>query len=146
MANEKVIVSCKLPHGLVIEAREVSYFTGPNGEQIPTYKVLDSARLRGSAEARRMESDGKVMGEVPLVVEGYGLTEVSKDLWEAWLAQNKDSALVKSNLVYASPKIDLAKSQAREQGPQVKSGLEPLDPTRPEKGVEPVPEGALAPA
>lgn len=144
MANpDTVIVACKLPHGLVIEARQVDFIDGPNNERRGVHQVIGTAKLRGSAEARKLESEGKILGEVGHVVDGYGLTEVDKELFELWLDQNKNSPLVKNHIIFATLKMDAAKSQAREQGPEIKNGLEPVDPAKPGAGVEPVPEKEL---
>jgi hypothetical protein len=43
----------------------------------------------------------------PQMVAGYALTpNVSKDLWDAWLLENKDSAMIKNRLIFAYEQID----------------------------------------
>ena len=64
----------------------------------------------------------------PKMVAGYALTHnVSKDLFDAWMLENKDSAMVKNWLVYGYEQIDTVQGKAREGG-DVDSGLGPLTP------------------
>jgi hypothetical protein len=64
----------------------------------------------------------------PQMATGYALTHnVSKDLFDSWLAENKDSAMVKNRLVFAYEKTDSVKDAAKDcKG--VDSGLGPLIP------------------
>lgn len=64
------------------------------------------------------------------IIGGHGLTEVSKDLWDAWYAANKELTFVKKGLVFASVKEADAKAQAKERAKN-KTGLEGLDPADP---------------
>lgn len=61
------------------------------------------------------------------IVGGYGLTEVNKDLWDAWVKAYADSPLLRGDLVFAQGNASSAESKASEQG-EVKSGLEQLVP------------------
>ena len=62
---------------------------------------------------------------------GYALTYgVRKDLWDQWYEQNKTSKLVKQRVVFASPSLQAATAEARENR-SVKSGMEPVDPDNP---------------
>jgi hypothetical protein len=64
----------------------------------------------------------------PKMVGGYALTHnVSKDLWDAWLIENKNSAMVLNRLVFAYEKQDTVQGKAREST-DVDSGLGPLVP------------------
>ena len=64
----------------------------------------------------------------PRMESGYALTfGVSKDLWDQWLLENKDSAVVKNKLVFAYEKADSVKGQAKD-GKDLDSGLGPLRP------------------
>lgn len=61
------------------------------------------------------------------IVGGYGLTQVDKDLWDAWVKAYADSTLVKNHLVFAQGTDASAASKAEEQS-EVKSGFERLQP------------------
>ena len=64
----------------------------------------------------------------PKMVAGYALTHnVSKDLFDQWMIENKDSAMVRNRLVYGFEQIDTVQGKARE-GTDVDSGLGPLWP------------------
>ena len=67
MANEKVTIGCKLPHGLVLEI-------GLDKDGVPG-KGYQCAVLQGLSKARKGAQ--------------YGLTLVDRGLWEAWVAKNK---------------------------------------------------------
>lgn len=64
----------------------------------------------------------------PRMICGYALTDgVDKDLWDAWLKENANSALVLNRLVFAYEKQDTVQGKARENT-DVNSGLGPLEP------------------
>ena len=68
-------------------------------------------------------------GKAPpfVIAGGYALTpNVPLDFATSWMEQNKDSALVKNNLLFIHEKQEFAEKRAREQK-DLKSGLEPLD-------------------
>ena len=118
--GETVTVACKLPNGLHLDLRDA------NGE-------VRRVTLRGSGDARRMESGGQfVSSHGNRVSEGFGLTPgVSKEFWEAWEAQYRKAnyePLVRG-LIFAVPKLDSAAAMAREKA-EIKTGLEPIDPAK----------------
>jgi hypothetical protein len=51
-------------------------------------------------------------------------------LWEKWLEDNKDSDVVKNELIFAEPTLERAKDRARERR-KIRSGMEPMDPNNP---------------
>jgi lipid II:glycine glycyltransferase (peptidoglycan interpeptide bridge formation enzyme) len=69
------------------------------------------------------------------IVGGYGLTQVDKDLFDAWRKEYADYAPLKNQLIFVQEKPASAESQAKEQA-AVKSGLEPLDISKPVAGVK----------
>ncbi|EAA1504788.1 hypothetical protein LWV02_002840 [Salmonella enterica] len=101
---EMVTVGCKLPNGLVLEV-------GPERVQV--------AGWRNNAV--------KIVG-------GYGLTQVEKAFWEAWLAEHCQQPYVKNGVIFAQDKANSAAAQATEQK-TVKSGLEPLPQKNPAPGI-----------
>lgn len=102
---EQVTVGCKLPNGLVLDV---------DGKQVAV------AGFR-SKEVR--------------IIGGYGLTQVDKELWDAWLETHKDQPYVKNSLVFAQENGNSARSQAKEQE-KLKSGLDPLPQNNPAPGIK----------
>lgn len=107
MSNEAsaqfVTIGCKLPHGLIIEAR------GNDGEMV-------KHTLNGTNAAR--------------IVGGYGITEnVPGDLWKAWLKKNAKFPAVVNGQVFQHTDLKSAESIARERK-DIQTGLEPIDPVK----------------
>lgn len=101
---EHVTVGCKLPNGLVLEVE---------GQTVT---------LNGN----RQEA-GHVTG-------GYGLTQVDKAFFDAWLSIHGQQPYIKNGVVFAQSSQNSARSQAREQAGTV-SGLEPLSQENPVPGI-----------
>ncbi|EFY9786525.1 hypothetical protein NQT21_002459 [Shigella flexneri] len=101
---EMVTVGCKLPNGLVLEVGQ---------------KRVQVAGWRNNAV--------KIVG-------GYGLTQVDKVFFDAWLAEHGQQPYVKNGVIFAQDKANSAVSQATEQK-AVKSGLELLPQKNPAPGV-----------
>jgi len=70
------------------------------------------------------------------IIGGYGLTPVDKDFYDAWRKEYANFAPLKNELIFVQESRAKAEGQAKEQA-EVKSGLEPLDPTKPASGVKP---------
>lgn len=93
-------------------------------------KVIHGIKLRheGKSVVLAGAKSSKIIG-------GYGLTEVDKGFFEAWCEANKDSALLKADLIFAQEKPQSAVAQAKDQE-DVKSGFEALDMSKPVPGVQ----------
>ena len=102
-----VVIGCKLPNGLICEM-------GRYGDDDFTRVVLN-----GSNSAK--------------VVGGYGLTNVSKAFWEAWLTKHQRLDFVRKGLVFQHSDEASARSHATEMS-GLRTGLEALDPTKPLAG------------
>ncbi len=90
-----VIVSCKLSNGIYLEVGE--------------NRVLINGFSRGICDEN-----------------GFGLTSgVDKDMWDAWLTENKDRDLVKNGLIFAHEKQSSAKAESKEKA-DLKSKTEPM--------------------
>ena len=64
----------------------------------------------------------------PRMSFGYALTHnVDADFWAEWLAQNKDSDMVRNHMIFAHVKTDEAKAMAK-GGEILRSGFEEIDP------------------
>ena len=69
------------------------------------------------------------------LIGGHGMTEVDKELFDAWLARNKDYEPVKQGLIFAHEKEVNTKAEATEKK-HTKSGAEGLNPDKPAPGLE----------
>lgn len=98
------VIACKLPNGLVVEHKGKT--------------VL----LNGSDH----ES----------AVSGYGMTpDVGLDWFQDWATGDaRDFPPVARGLIFVAPNARFAQDQAREQGDDVRSGLEGVDPENPGAG------------
>lgn len=134
---DTVWVCCKLPSGLYIHNSDVEEVEHDDGSKSRVATNSERYLLNGPAAQRRLESGGKVIGEAPNVVGGFGLTEVPRAFWDRWWAENADIkhggkakrcyAPIAAGLIFAKPKEKDARAQAREMK-DVRSGFEPLVP------------------
>ena len=146
-ASATVTVACKYPGGLILRrhvmraktelvmgggTREVTEAI-PTGER---FVVNGPSREPGKMPFQRSQSGAAIKGTQVDVTSGFALTpNVPKDLWDSWLEANKDSAMVRNGLIFASSQATSVKAQARDHEKQ-RSGLEPIDPNRPGRGIE----------
>lgn len=133
--SETLVVACKLPHGLRLRIQQQVDVQVPSlGSGTTTVKQWvarpEEVVLKGVAHE---------FGQIPghMTDGGYALTfGVNRDFFEAWMAQNKDTAIVKEGLVFAQETRESAVDQSVDQA-EVRTGLEPLDPNKlPIKGIE----------
>ena len=123
-----VTVCCKTPNGVVIQASE-AYTTqepvmGGGYREIKAFKrVGPQVKINGFARAVGVDAAHPIIG-------GYGLTHgVSKALWENWVHANRDSDLVKNNLIFAHERQESAAGDAADKK-DIKSGWEALNTER----------------
>ena len=69
------------------------------------------------------------------IIGGYGLTQVDKELADAWFEAYKEFDPIKAGLIFVQDKEVNAKAQAKEQA-GTKSGTEKLNPKKPAPGIE----------
>jgi hypothetical protein len=120
-----VVVACKHPPGIVMrvferEEYDVPVLGGGSRKESRAIAVGEPVKINGPAVP---------FGQTPsfVIAGGYALTpNVPADVAMAYMEQNKNSALVKNNLIFIHEKPEFAQKQAREQK-AVKSGLERLD-------------------
>ncbi len=123
-AGAKVTVACKLPNGLKLRLFEAQEISEPQRDGTSkTIKLWlpteETVTVNGNAVPVG------VTAEHPIVA-GYGLTHgVDKEFFETWLAQNKDSVIVKRGLIFAYEKEDRVRGEAKDRK-DVRSGLEPV--------------------
>jgi hypothetical protein len=132
--GDTVTVACNIPNGLILRVfrEEDSYEASPGGGR-PT-KVMrphgDQVIVNGSA----VNMDDMRRGRSPEhpVLHGYALTSgVSRDFWEQWLEQNKNAPYVTNHCIFAASNEQSARSKVKGEFPNMKSGLEPIDPDNP---------------
>lgn len=75
----------------------------------------------------------------PDAIAGHGLTEVDAGFWDAWTKLYPDFQPLKKELIFAQGGERSAISKAKERKGE-KSGLEGLDPEKPGKNLERVPD------
>lgn len=124
---QTVTVACKMPSGVILNLDE--YEKVPYG-QVPALKTGARFTLKGNAVHR----DPEKMERNPSLVGGYALTEIPADFWDAWIARNAESSLVKDGLIFAAAKTNDAQARAKEQSnvvamfppaPRQAAGVEP---------------------
>lgn len=133
-----ISVACKLPCGIVLRVFQMV---------AQNEAINNGVGYRSINVARQIPGEFTIFGVAHAVdkapkcriVAGYALTpNVPAELFNAWLAQNKDSDVVRNNLIFAYESIDMAAGAAQERA-TLRSGLEPLmlegkDPRAP-KGI-----------
>ncbi|QDH17414.1 hypothetical protein [Swingsia samuiensis] len=99
--NSTVVVYCRLIHGIsigifkkeAIEARaERSAAKAPDFSPLIPYRTVE---LNGA------NTDPRFHPKENILLGRAGRTLVDKDFWDTWLEQNKESDLVKNNLIFA---------------------------------------------
>lgn len=140
----RLTVACKLPHGLRLRVFKETLHSEP----VIGGGMRDVATFLPDGPQVVLNGNAVPYGRVPnyTIIGGYALTpNVDADFFNKWLAQNKDSDVVRNALVFAFEKLDGAVSEAKSNA-KLKSGLEPLDVSPGPKGVglaDPrVPKGA----
>jgi hypothetical protein len=118
-------VACKLPNGVVLHLDDMVDEVEP-----VSFKTVKIARRR--PETVTVHGCAVPVG-TPLpahqIHAGYALTPgVDADFWAEWLKQNKDTTMVKNNLIFAMPTREAIEAKTTEHKAQ-RSNLEPLDPT-----------------
>ena len=66
----------------------------------------------------------------PAQIGGYAITEdVPKEFFEEWMRQNKETAVVQNQLIFAHEQIASVKDMAQDRD-ELCHGFEPLDPNK----------------
>ena len=128
-AGAKVVVACKLPAGLMIRG----YAKSQEREAVMGGGTRDFEVFRWTGEEAQIFGTATPFGMAPkcLIVGGYALTpNISKDLFDSWMAANKDGELVKKNLIFAFERAESTQAAAKEYTATL-SGFEPIDPDNP---------------
>jgi hypothetical protein len=125
-AGAKVTVACKLPAGIVIRpyrwiTRNENVMGGGSREVREAVTAGAPVVIRGYASKQNEAPRGPIVG-------GYALTfGVDKEIWDQWLEANRDSDMVRNELVFAHESREVAMAWAKEHEKTV-SGLERMNP------------------
>ena len=121
-AGDKVWVACKLPNGFVLRAhvmvKTVEATLGGHREIETARQVGQPFKINGSAQAVGFSTPHRI-------VHGYGMTQVPRDIWEAWLKANKESDIIVNCMANAFSNEQSAVAWAAENAGR-RSGMEPL--------------------
>jgi hypothetical protein len=133
MAQETVTVALKHPNGLLLRLHQpvevnVPVLGGGTRTEKQYHPTGDVVRLNGNAHPQDKAPSSPQ-------VEGFALTVVPKDFWDAWRAQNADHPMIKSGLLIAHEKEANTNAEARAKK-DLKSGLERLDPEHLPRGLQ----------
>jgi len=130
MSTDTVTVALKHPHGVVLRIFDMQDVQEPTRDG--TTKRVKRAQqrmdvkpftIRGYLEPNRDPASLQ-----PSQMSRFGITRgVPKDIWERWLAQNQDLALVENRLIFGFDDEASVSDMARDME-RVSCGLEPLDP------------------
>lgn len=139
-----VVVACKHPPGIIMqvyrrEEYDVPVLGGGTRKESRAVAVGKSIKIHGPAVP---------FGQTPAFVisGGYALTaNVPAELAQKWLEQNKESDLVKNDVLFIAGSSESAEKQAKEQK-SVRSGLERLDVGTTHKNGREVPRDPRWPA
>jgi hypothetical protein len=121
-----VTVACKYPPGVIIRGFKMV----PRQEIIMGGQTRDIVEAVPTGEIFVIKGPGAPFGQSPKapVSSGFALTaNVDAAVWEQWLAQNKDSELVRNGLIFAHAKPAELDAVTRANETR-RTGLEPMTP------------------
>jgi hypothetical protein len=131
MSERKTLtIGCKLPSGLRLEL---------GNAQDSNYKLVD---LNGAnqGEYRGRNENGKIFHST--TEQGFGLTKVDSDFWEAWKKRYAVNATkwLRDGVLFVAESPDEAKGIAADQS-EVATGFEQLNPDKLPAGIQNRPAG-----
>lgn len=131
MSTNSVMVATKLPQGLILRlmAKTTQMEAGPaGGREVVVWRPT----------GEEIKLNGGISGAIEVgmhsksVINGWGITMVPANFWEAWLEQNKDSALLEAGVLFAADKEgDLRAEISQSNKDKIKCGFEAMDPANP---------------
>jgi hypothetical protein len=122
-----VWIGCKLPKGLQLRlCKQVEIDRPTFGGGVKTVKMYMADPERGQV---RLKGYAVPFGKVPnySIIGDFGLTEVDRDWWNEWKAQNSGFEMLKKGLIFEHGEKASVEAYAYEHA-KLKCGLEPLDP------------------
>ena len=125
-----VTVASKLPHGLVIRLFRMEEYEeqGAAGQLVRHKRAveIDGTRVTIHGHNSRLQPGPKM----PLSVAFTLTHNVPADVWDGWLAEHRESAMVRNGLIFAASTDTRAADQAKEHR-DIRTGFEPIDPDNP---------------
>lgn len=133
-AASTVLVASKLPNSHLLQLHQMVEV--PEASPTGTRDVKKAVKLGDPVEIKGWRAPYGQVPAHPVIPEGYALTRVDREFWEAWLAQNKDADYIINGIIFAYDSIDRVEGRAKEnaavktkQHPNgIRSGLEPVNP------------------
>lgn len=135
-ARSTVTVGCKLPNGLLLRLfnmvpTDVPVMGGGTKTVLQADPVGEPVKINGYAVPFGMRPRFGIISDIALT------KGVPADFWHEWLKQNQKLDVVVKGLIFAHGDTDRVEDAAEERGPELKCGLEPLDPEHlPNKKIE----------
>lgn len=127
--GDMVHVICRVPSGVILRLYDPDDIQNrrqahQSGQPVTALmRPIAEVSLEGAREDARFDMrDNRILG-------CHGVTRVPHDFWEAWLLQNKESDLLRRNLIFAETTRRRARDQASEWA-QSPTGFEGLDPDK----------------
>jgi hypothetical protein len=125
--SDTVVVGCKLPSGFLLRVFE--FVDSTEATPAGSKKAKVARQLPQVFEAKGSATQPNKAPAHIVTESGAGLTQgCPRELWELWLAQNKDTDLVKNGLIFAYDDLASARDLASEREGQ-KTGMEPMSQT-----------------
>ena len=115
---------CKHGPGIFLRVGKMVAMSEPSPmglREIPGGVFRETGRIHVAGPLRPFSRGQRVP-----VVGGYAVTHgVPKDLWEAWLSENKETALVRNKIIFAHENENYGNGEAHAHR-DAKTGMEPL--------------------
>lgn len=135
--GETVTVACKLPSGLILRIFEEQVVWEPqrDGGSKKITQFLPIPDMQFVIKGTWLASGGQAFHRQGIAREllpgGYALTSgCPKEIWDRWYEANKNGHLVRNGLIFAHKITSTAREKATELS-ATKTGMEPVDPTKP---------------
>lgn len=128
-----VWIGCKLPRGLQLRlCKEVTVDRPTFGGGVKPTKMYMPDPLRGEV---RLYGYATPFGKIPkyTIIGDFALTEVDRDWWNEWKAQNSGFDMLKNGLIFEHGEKTSVEAYANEHA-DLKCGLEPMDPAGDARG------------
>ena len=121
---EKVVIGCKLPHGLQVNARPAAQPAEGKSATAAHAPIKETLFLNGANDDSAKQAGG------------FGLTVVDKAAADAFMSTHADTEFVRNDLVFVEKNLPSAQAKGREMSGE-KTGFEGLDPDKPAPNLQP---------
>lgn len=121
-SGDNVWVQCKLPHGIWLHLDIPGMSDTPKPQPINRPDLKTRIRLNGANSGAVVGARGRRLG--------YGLTEVPRDFWEAWVKTHTDFVAYENGMIRVEESRDRAIASSMDHV-EVATGFESIDPNNP---------------